>query len=453
MEVNSANNYYYSEGNTIVKGRDNPKQLILGCKTSVIPDGVTSIEDNAFAERAPESVVIPASVIGIGSGAFSYSGLKTVTFQSGLQTIGEGAFSGCEMKNVELPDSLKTIGDSAFYDCKEFERINLPNGLQTIGNGAFSECTKLSSVTIPNTVTSIGYGAFRGCTGLAGIELPSTITDIGCRAFEGTPWFENKNDRIGLAVVNGVLLSGSKASGKVTIPDTVKVIAEDAFWDNEDVSAITVSDSVASIGDCAFMSCDGLVYVKIPGSVKSIGNDLFDFEEWYGKENMISSVPEVIEVEAGSYAETYMKEKGLKYRTYGETKQDNPTQGGEQETEVPTAPPAQPEQPASSTPQVTVPKVDKVKFLKAVAAKQKLTITWKAVSGAKGYELQYSTKSNFKSAKKVNIKAGKESYVIKKLKSKKKYYVRVRAYKTYTDKDGKTAKAYSAWVKVNKKTK
>lgn len=100
-----------------------------------------------------------------------------------------------------------------------------------------------------------------------------------------------------------------------------------------------------------------------------------------------------------------------------------------------------------------VPSVSKVKSLKATAGSKKLTITWKKLSGAAGYELQVSTKSNFKGAKIFKISKSKKQYVAKKLKAKKKYYVRVRAYQTYKDANGKTQKAYGKWVKVSKKTK
>lgn len=97
--------------------------------------------------------------------------------------------------------------------------------------------------------------------------------------------------------------------------------------------------------------------------------------------------------------------------------------------------------------------VSKVKSLKAKAGSKKLTITWKKVSGAAGYQLQVSTKSSFKGAKTIQVSKSKKQYVAKKLKAKKKYYVRIRAYKTYKDAKGKTKKAYGTWVKVSKKTK
>ena len=49
------------------------------------------------------------------------------------------------------------------------------------------------------------------------------------------------------------------------------------------------------------------------------------------------------------------------------------------------------------------------------------------VTGAKGYQLQYALNKKFK--KKKSIQTKKTKYTIKKLKKKKTYYIRVRAYK------------------------
>lgn len=77
--------------------------------------------------------------------------------------------------------------------------------------------------------------------------------------------------------------------------------------------------------------------------------------------------------------------------------------------------------------------------------KARLKATWKKqTKQTTGYQIQYSTDKNFKKGNKtVTIKKNKTtSITIKKLKSKKKYYVRIRTYKTV----GKT-KYYSAWSK------
>ena len=78
--------------------------------------------------------------------------------------------------------------------------------------------------------------------------------------------------------------------------------------------------------------------------------------------------------------------------------------------------------------------------------KKQLKISLKRVTGATNYEIQYSLNKSFKGAKKVTTK--KLTYTLKKMKSKKKYYVRVRAVVT----SGKK-KAYGAWVKTKKAIK
>lgn len=70
--------------------------------------------------------------------------------------------------------------------------------------------------------------------------------------------------------------------------------------------------------------------------------------------------------------------------------------------------------------------------------KKAIKVSISKVSGANGYQIQYSTNKSFKKAKLKKIT--KTSVTIKKLKSKKKYYVRVRSYK----KTGKTI-TYSKW--------
>ncbi len=79
--------------------------------------------------------------------------------------------------------------------------------------------------------------------------------------------------------------------------------------------------------------------------------------------------------------------------------------------------------------------------LKCPAAK-KMKVTVKKVSGAKGYEILYSTNSKLKSAKKAT--ATSVTKTISKLSSKKTYYVKVRAYKL----DSKGKKIYGSYSTV-----
>lgn len=79
-----------------------------------------------------------------------------------------------------------------------------------------------------------------------------------------------------------------------------------------------------------------------------------------------------------------------------------------------------------------------------------IALTWKKITSKvqkkriKGYQIQYSTKRSFKKAKTKNVNGYKKTRIIlKKLKAKKKYYIRVR---TILKINGKTY--YSKWSKI-----
>lgn len=92
-------------------------------------------------------------------------------------------------------------------------------------------------------------------------------------------------------------------------------------------------------------------------------------------------------------------------------------------------------------------KPSKVTLSKVRSQKRKqASASWKKLSskqGITGYRIAYSTNRKFKSYKKVDVKKSKKSTVLKKLKSGKKYYVRICAYKSV----GKT-RLYGAWSKA-----
>ena len=105
----------------------------------------------------------------------------------------------------------------------------------------------------------------------------------------------------------------------------------------------------------------------------------------------------------------------------------------------------QPTTKPSTTQNTEAVKPKKTSIKKLSKGKKKFTVTWAKVSGVKGYQIQYSSdkklKKNNKSVTVTKQKTTKAT--VKKLKSKKKYYVRVRTHKTVNGK-----KIYSSWSKV-----
>ena len=82
-----------------------------------------------------------------------------------------------------------------------------------------------------------------------------------------------------------------------------------------------------------------------------------------------------------------------------------------------------------------------------------LKISWKKLANVRGYEIQYATNKKFKGAKTKKVNAKKSSLVLKKLKKGKKYYVRIRAYRSAKDYElyGAYSSAKSCKVKTKKK--
>ena len=130
-----------------------------------------------------------------------------------------------------------------------------------------------------------------------------------------------------------------------------------------------------------------------------------------------------------------------------------PTQPSQPSTTPNTPTPTQPTAPVQPTPAPTQPtasaqaikKPKSAKFKKVKSAKKAISVEWKKVGGVKGYQIQVATDKKFKKNKKtVTVKKQKTTKTtVKKLKAKKKYYVRVRTYKIVNGK-----KVYSSWSKV-----
>ena len=139
--------------------------------------------------------------------------------------------------------------------------------------------------------------------------------------------------------------------------------------------------------------------------------------------------------------------------TTAPTTPTQPTQPSQPSTTPNTPTPTQPTAPVQPTPAPTQPtapaqavkKPKSTSIKKAKGSKKAVALEWKKVSGVKGYQVQVATNKKFKKNKKtVNIKKQKTTKTtVKKLKAKKKYYVRVRTYKIVNGK-----KVYSSWSKV-----
>ena len=182
--------------NAIIETASNT--LILGCKNTVIPNSVTSIDSGAFYGCSSlTNIIIPKSVTFISDGALAgCSSLISIVVASGnpkydsrndcnaiIETASNTLIAGS--KNTLIPNSITAIGNMSFCYCSDLTCIEIPNSVNTIGDHAFYGCSGLTSVTIPNSVTSIGDYVFYECSGLTSITIPNSVISIGDRAFNG----------------------------------------------------------------------------------------------------------------------------------------------------------------------------------------------------------------------------------------------------------------------------
>ncbi|MCR5462423.1 MAG: leucine-rich repeat protein [bacterium] len=257
--------------------------LIIGCKSTIIPNSVTKIGGYAFENnKSLESITIPGSVIEICGNAFmDCASLKSVIIQDGLTTIFEYAFRGCtSLNSIVIPSSTTEIMSRVFENCSSLESIVIPNSVTRIGDSAFDNCTSLKNITIPNNITTIETYTFKDCSSLESITIPESVTSIDGRVFTGcsslssikvdennTVYDSRNNCNAIIEIANNKLIYGCK---NTIIPNSVIEINSEAFKDCTSLKSITIPESVTVIGNNAFNGCTSLKTINLNNGLEKI---------------------------------------------------------------------------------------------------------------------------------------------------------------------------------------
>ncbi len=318
-KITAGNGKFYSDSNCLIN--KNTSELVAGCKTSVIPDGVVIIKEEAFRGCAGlKKVVIPGSVTKIEFCAFTEcTDLEELKLSDNLTYLDNYAFFGCtSLKYISIPKTLTYIGDGAFGSCyglmslyvdpenqtysgegnclidkktntllKGTNKSEIPSGVVIIENEAFANFALLEKIVIPDTVTTIRSNAFYGCSGLKSITIPASATHIDETAFyecinvseliidENNPNYYASNNSLVLKEFHGTknyLLVGFNTN---VIGDDIGGIGRYAFYDNTNLKRISISESVTAIYSYAFMGCTELKEVVLPSGLTWIDTMVF----------------------------------------------------------------------------------------------------------------------------------------------------------------------------------
>lgn len=171
--------------------------LIVGCRNTQIPSGVTHLEHFAFK---------------------GCSNLTSIDIPSSVTNVGSGVFSGCSgLTSVEIPNSVTSMGAGVFEGCSGLTSIEMSSGVTSIEHDTFKGCSSLTSIEIPNSVTSIDYGVFSGCSSLKSIEIPSNVVCLDANLFVDCP-----KDIIFYAVPGSTAETYAKVRGFTVKPIEVK---------------------------------------------------------------------------------------------------------------------------------------------------------------------------------------------------------------------------------------
>lgn len=252
---------------------------------------------------------------------------------------------------------------------------------------------------------------------------------IGLNSFEGNEYLEN-----------------------LTISDKIYYIASEAFLNCKNLKEVKIGKDIRTIGYKAFAGCESLKTITIESDDINLeyqclgydanGQKCDDFTiicnkgstaEAYAKTNNIETI--IIQNDPVSTEKTSKTNPSTNSTPASENKKTTSSNKTNQETKK--------------------PKVKKavIKKVSKTSKKKQLKVKWKRLSNVSGYQIKCGLNKKMTKGKKVILtKTNRKSKVIKGLKPKRKYYIKIRAYKTYKSDNGKTLRSYGKWSKIKKLT-
>ena len=318
IEVDKGNETFDSRNNCNAIINTSKNELVLGCKSTVIPNDVVSIGYNAFTRSGVTSLVIPASLTEIKEYTFDGCNITSIVVEEGnpvfdsrdncnaiIKTETNTLFWGGP--NTVIPTSVTTIGSYSFRGCTGLTSINIPANVTTIEYCAF-EGSGLKTLTIPATVTGVGFALCNQCANLTDIYLyaetvpeehileedmyAENITlhvpasaleqykeqwqDDGYNAIvaigeplDAVSMFKYRYDYEALEATITGLVDGAETIADLVIPDHVEHLGNTYtvtgfdYAGYEGMISVTVPPSINSFGKSAFNKANGLQKVIV----------------------------------------------------------------------------------------------------------------------------------------------------------------------------------------------
>ncbi len=298
-----------------------------GLTELTIPDGVTTIGDNAFTcNRALETVHMPNTVTSMGEQVFnSCMALKTVNIPTSLSTIPFATFIDCQsLEEITIPTNITSIGEKAFMTCPNLEKIHLdnvtltddftfvgdmPSDIVTYYRPDATPITKLTAgVTYNETIYKnlssipdgsvetweVGYPNVHNIVAKLYYFNDTDDTDGYKLVFEGSgrmqnftrspdtmPWDAYMDQIVDVTFENEITYIGNNAFNEaenletVSFPTDLEQVGSSAFRACKKLNFTSLPDNVSSLYDYAFSGCQSLTLAELPADIVQIGNGTF----------------------------------------------------------------------------------------------------------------------------------------------------------------------------------
>ncbi len=214
------------------------------------------------SENVPPSDVLPEEP--------SYAVEHTIDHVIGSTTIvGNRAVFLVDSEDLEVQsgeeqspitdDKVKVVADWQYYDDKALQEMEVPEDTVIIGIFAFAR-SGIERVILPEGLTTIEYAAFYHCDNLIEVDIPTTVTKIEAEAFAYTPWLNDflsgkSGNSDFLIVGDGILLAYRGNASQVVIPEGVKTIAANCFFNHTEIKDVVYPGTLKSVEESAFYGC------------------------------------------------------------------------------------------------------------------------------------------------------------------------------------------------------
>lgn len=273
----------------------------------ILPDTLESIGAEAFMDcKKLTKIDIPEGVSSIGDNAFAGTGISSLILPSGLRELGRGICANCKkLYYAALPNDLAVLPEETFSGCKRMEALVVgtdpyhgPNDLRLIESNAFAGCKMFNEV-------SYYYGSTvedeQASWEAVQIEEGNEVLENAAVRYVETKSHKYRYTKLAAGAtftLEGIVYkvrAGQQAQVSVSkykrnaatvklakkvvnngVTYRVSAVGAKAFKGKSKLKKVALSSGITSVGKKAFASCTKLKRIEIKGKkLAKVGKSAF----------------------------------------------------------------------------------------------------------------------------------------------------------------------------------